>query len=79
MALNTVTHCKLNIERRRKIYGSKRKEMCLLEINSQLFTNMWKLKKEMFPQARDMPTAMLDKNGILQTDGEKLKSIALEA
>ena len=53
--------------------------MCLLEINSQLFTNMWKLKKEMFPQARDMPTAMLDKNGILQTDGEKLKSIALEA
>ena len=41
--------------------------------------NMWKLKKEMFPQARDMPTAMLDNNGILQTDGDNIKSTALEA
>ena len=42
-------------------------------------TNMWKIKKKMFPQSRDLPTAMLDQEGVLQTDIENIKSAALEA
>ena len=41
--------------------------------------HLWKLKKEMFPQGRDLPTAMLDRDGILQTDIENIKSVALDA
>ena len=41
--------------------------------------NLWKLRKEMFPQSREMPTAMLDSDGILQTDKEQIKSVALIA
>ena len=41
--------------------------------------NLWKLKKEMFPQSREMPTAMLDSDGIFQTDSEQIKSVALKA
>ena len=35
-------------------------------------TNMWKIKKKMFPQSRDLPTAMLDQEG----DIENIKSAA---
>ena len=41
--------------------------------------NMWKLKKEMFPQSRDPPTAMLDSDGVLQTDSENIRSAALKS
>ena len=40
---------------------------------------MWKFKKEMFPQSRDPPTAMLDMEGNLQTDGAKIKEVAINA
>ena len=40
---------------------------------------MWKLKKEMFPQSRDPPTAMLDRNGVLQTDEDSIKQASVEA
>ena len=41
--------------------------------------SMWKLKKEMFPQSRDPPTAMLDRNGVLQTDEDSIKQASVEA
>ena len=41
--------------------------------------SMWKFKKEMFPQARDPPTAMLDSEGVLQIDDTKIKEAAIDA
>ena len=35
--------------------------------------SLWNLKKKMFAKSRDPPTAMLDKNGVLQTDEATLK------
>ena len=40
--------------------------------------SMWKLKKEMFPQSRDPPNAMLDRNGVLQTDEDSIKQASIE-
>ena len=37
---------------------------------------LWKLKKQIFPQARDQPTAMYDKEGILQTEPSKIVEAA---
>ena len=41
--------------------------------------SMWKLKKDMFPNSRDPPTAMVDSDGVLQTDETKIKETAIEA
>ena len=34
--------------------------------------NLWKLKKQIFPQCRDSPTAMFDQEGVLQTESSKI-------
>ena len=39
---------------------------------------LWKLKKKLFPQSRDPPTAMLDQDGNLVTDSSQIQNIALE-
>ena len=40
--------------------------------------SLWNLKKELFPQSRDPPTAMIDpKSGNLLTDDEKIKDAAV--
>ena len=41
--------------------------------------SMWKLKKDMFPQSREPPTAMLDIKGVLQTEEEEINKAAIEA
>ena len=52
------------------VYKHDRKESTNIDPKKGGFNsrNIWKLKKEMFPQCIDLPTAMLDKDGILQTD-----------
>ena len=40
---------------------------------------MWKFKKDMFPQARDPPTAMLDSKEVLQTKDADIKEAAIDA
>ena len=39
---------------------------------------LWKLKKKLSPKCRDPPTAMLDKEGNLVTDPERIANIGLE-
>ena len=40
---------------------------------------MWKFKKEMFPRARDPPTALLDREGVLHSDDINIKEAAIYA
>ena len=40
---------------------------------------LWALKKQMYPQQREPPTAMVDKQGNLETNESKLKKMAVEA
>ena len=39
---------------------------------------LWKLKKKLFPKSKDPPMAMVDKDGNLQTEAEKVNEIGLE-
>ena len=42
--------------------------------------SLWKLKKELFPQSRDPPTAMIDpRNGNLLTTEDKIQDAAVHA
>ena len=40
---------------------------------------LWELKKKMCPRSRDPPTAMKDKDGIIVTNVEKIKEMAVNA
>ena len=40
---------------------------------------LWSLKKNLFPKSRDPPTAMINSEGNLETDGEVIKEMAIEA
>ena len=40
---------------------------------------LWKLKRDLFPQDRDPPTSMIDKEGILQTDPVKILEATTDA
>ena len=40
---------------------------------------IWKLKKHIFPKSRDPPTAMMDEDGILVTNKEDIKDMAIKA
>ena len=39
---------------------------------------LWKLRKKLFPNSRDPPTAMMDQAGNLITDPDQIQNIALE-
>ena len=41
--------------------------------------DIWKLKKHIFPQSREAPTAMMDEEGNLITNGEAIKDMAAKA
>ena len=39
---------------------------------------LWKLKRQMFPNSKDSPTAMIDQEGNLQTEPEEIKKAATQ-
>ena len=49
------------------------------EVGGNISSDIWKLKKQLFPQHRDPPTAMLDPDGNLVKSQEQIKKLAAKA
>ena len=49
------------------------------EVGGNISNELWKLKKQLYPQHRDPPTAMLDPEGNLVKSQDQIKNLAVKA